>query len=111
MLVSGACMRFSVGVNKIHPFALYVATAGIVALSVPNLFAAGETPPNIPRFSIENMDRSVEPADDFYHFATGNWIKKNPVPSDKSRWSGFEELQERNWQLIHEILEATAADR
>src|SRR5438067_3454956 len=64
----------------------------------------------VPRFSIEYMDRSVEPASDFYHFAAGNWIKNNPVPADKSRWSGFEELQERNWQLIREILESAAVD-
>lgn len=54
------------------------------------------------------MDRSVDPAVDFYRFAAGNWLKKNPVPADKSRWSGFEELQERNWKLIHQILEESA---
>lgn len=56
------------------------------------------------------MDRSVEPGADFYRFAAGNWIKDNPVPADKSRWSGFEELQERNWRLIRDILEVSAAD-
>jgi len=54
---------------------------------------------------MENLDRSVDPAADFYHFAAGTWLKNNPVPSDKSRWSGFEELQERNWRLIHDILD------
>jgi predicted metalloendopeptidase len=53
------------------------------------------------------MDQSVRPGTDFYHYADGNWIKNNPVPADKSRWGGFAELQERNWFLIHQILEAT----
>jgi putative endopeptidase len=55
------------------------------------------------------MDRSVVPSVDFYHFAAGTWLKNNPVPADKSRWSGFEELQERNWRLIRQILEDSAA--
>src|SRR3954469_6308608 len=73
-----------------------------------NLYAEGEL--RIPRFSVENMDRTVEPGKDFYHYAAGTWLKNNPVPADKSRWSGFEELSERNWKLIRNILEATAAD-
>src|SRR5689334_14700438 len=57
------------------------------------------------------MDREVQPADDFYRFAAGTWLKRNPVPADKTRWSGFEELRERNWVLIREILESAEADR
>jgi len=72
---------------------------------------AAEPVPRVPRFSVEYLDRSVEPSSDFYRFAAGNWTKNNPVPSDKSRWSGFDELQERNWKLIREILEAAAADK
>jgi len=67
---------------------------------------AADAPP-IPRFSTDYMDKSVEPAADFYHYAAGTWIKKNPVPADKSRWASFSELQERNWHLIHEILDGT----
>src|SRR5262249_24748621 len=46
---------------------------------------------------------------DFYHYADGNWVKNNPVPADKSRWGGFAELQERNWFLVHGILNETIA--
>src|SRR5262245_42002555 len=60
--------------------------------------------PKVPRFSIEYMDKSVEPGADFFKFAAGTWIKTNPVPADKARWNAFNELQERNWYLIREIL-------
>lgn len=65
----------------------------------------------IPRFSVEYMDTTVLPGADFFRYAAGSWLKANPVPEDKSRWSGFEELQERNWQLIHSILDDCQAGR
>src|ERR1039457_2608803 len=71
--------------------------------------AAPETAPRIPRFSIDYMDKAVDPASDFFHYVAGNWLKANPVPADKSRWGAFIELQERNWFLIHQILDDIAA--
>ncbi len=89
---------------------LLVAALSVVPVFGANVRADGP-PPKVPRFSVQNMDPSVDPGGDFYRYAAGNWIKSNPVPSDKSRWSGFEELQERNWQLIRGILESSAEDR
>ena len=88
----------------------------IVATSF-NTLAAGPSPatppvaeaaPKVPAFSVDYMDRSIAADVDFYHYAAGQWLKNNPVPPDKSRWSAFSELAERNWYLIHEILDAAA---
>src|ERR1017187_2666475 len=88
---------------------LQFVVAGFTAVaadeSTTNLSVA---PPRVPAFSVDYMDRSVNPGADFYHFADGQWIKNNPVPPDKSRWAAFTELAERNWYLIHEILDAAA---
>ena len=62
----------------------------------------------MPAFSVNYMNRSVDPNTNFYLFADGQWLKNNPVPPDKSRWASFTELAERNWYLIHEILDAAA---
>jgi putative endopeptidase len=81
----------------------------LFAICTTATLLADNTVVKAPRFSVENMDRSVDPATDFYHFASGGWLKHNPVPDDKSRWAGFDELQERNWQLIRNLLEESAS--
>jgi putative endopeptidase len=63
--------------------------------------------PPVPRFSVKYMDASVNPGTDFFRYACGDWLSNNPVPADKSRWGAFEELNERNLQLIHGILLST----
>ena len=88
---------------------LFGCLAAATSLSLAeDVFSLGEAPPKVPRFSVLNMDRSVVPGNDFYHFADGTWLKENPVPEDKSRWAGFDELQQRNWFLIHDLLEKAA---
>src|SRR5258706_1436509 len=86
------------------PFLIALAGSSLIPF---NSSQAAEQVPKVPRFSIEYMDQSVAPEADFFHYAAGTWIKNNPVPQDKSRWASFTELQERNWFLIHEILEST----
>jgi putative endopeptidase len=34
---------------------------------------------------VANMDRSVKPGDDFYHYANGGWIKRSKLPPDRAR--------------------------
>ncbi len=55
-----------------------------------------------------NMDVSVKPGDDFYRYANGAWIKKNPVPSSKTRWSTFAVLAEEASTSLRMLLEDAA---
>ncbi|MFZ0699600.1 MAG: M13 family metallopeptidase [Thermoplasmata archaeon] len=64
-----------------------------------------------PQFSTDYMDRSADPSQDFYRFATGQWLDRNPVPADKSRWSAFDELFERNLRQVRGLLEEAASGR
>ena len=55
-----------------------------------------------------NMDTSVKPGDDFYHYANGGWLKNTPIPASESRWGAFSEVLDRNQQVLHGILEEAA---
>lgn len=65
--------------------------------------------PTPPRFSVALMDTNTSPRTDFAKYAFGRWLQDNPIPSDKSRWGGFDELAQFNWAALKDILETTAA--
>jgi putative endopeptidase len=54
------------------------------------------------------MDRTVNPCQDFYKFACGNWMKENPIPTQYAVWGRFQQLADRNQEILHQILEDSA---
>ena len=59
----------------------------------------------------DTMDPSVRPCDDFWQYANGAWLRNTQIPADETTWGGFSEVRERNLAVLHEILEAAAAER
>lgn len=53
---------------------------------------------------LTNMDNSVRPQDDFFQYACGGWMKKNPLPAAYSRYGSFDVLGEDNSKRINGIL-------
>jgi len=58
-----------------------------------------------------NMDTSVKPADDFFVYANGAWIKRTEIPPEYSRWGSFNQLIERNNDALHAIAEKAATTK
>ncbi|WP_407427501.1 M13 family metallopeptidase [Arcticibacter sp.] len=58
-----------------------------------------------------NMDLSVKPGDDFYEYASGTWIKNNPVPAKETRWGSFNVLRDFNINAVKNIIEEAAANK
>ena len=71
--------------------------------------AADEYKTNERGLDRRNLDLTAEPCDDFYQFANGGWLARNPIPEEQSTWGMSSELRERNYEVLREILEAAAA--
>ena len=88
---------------------LPVFAAGLALCSLPARAADDAALAVPPPFDSANLDRSVKPSDDFYHFANGTWLKDHPIPADQTRWGSFQLLDERNKAAVHAILDECAA--
>ena len=53
---------------------------------------------------VTNFNQNVRPGDDFFEYACGGWMKKNPLPAAYSRYGSFDQLQESNDKRINGIL-------
>lgn len=57
-----------------------------------------------------NLDTTINPADDFFDYANGGWIKANPIPGDQSRWGIGGLVVEENRNRLRSLAEKAAAE-
>lgn len=51
-----------------------------------------------------NLDTSVKPGNDFYHYAAGGWLKAHPLDAEHSDNGAFTDLYEQNQKRIQDII-------
>ena len=54
--------------------------------------------------SMADLDTSVNPADDFYQYATGGWQKNNPLPDEESRYGSFDVLAKETNKKVNDLI-------
>jgi putative endopeptidase len=69
---------------------------------------AGGPAGNAKVLDASNLDPTCKACDDFYQFANGGWVKKNPIPPGRASWGAGNELSEQNRTVLTAILEDAA---
>ena len=55
--------------------------------------------------NLDFLDRTTDPAEDFYLFVNGGWLNRTEIPSDRSSWGSFHELSKETDRKVLEILD------
>ena len=58
--------------------------------------------------SLEYMDTSVRPGDDFFSYVNGKWIAETEIPADKASYGGFAILADEAQENLRVIIEESA---
>lgn len=56
--------------------------------------------------SIEDMDTTATPQNDFYKYACGGWMSRNPLDAEHSRFGTFDKLHEENRETIKALIDS-----
>ncbi len=67
--------------------------------------ACSNPKPAVHDILISDMDSTVKPGDDFFAYANGGWMKKNPIPGDETAWGIGELVQKELYVKLQKINE------
>ena len=87
--------------------------SGLLIISLTLIIGCNQMKENkdVEGLDLSNIDSTVSPQNDFYDYAVGNWLKNNKIPDEYSRWGSFEMLAERNYEVLHKILDSASSDK
>jgi putative endopeptidase len=78
---------------------------GVVALALAASCQPIQEKPAKDDALASHLDTTVNPANDFFDYANGGWIKRNPIPGDESNWGVGELVQKELYEKLRTINE------
>lgn len=73
------------------------------------MFSCGQAEQQKSGLRLENLDTTVNPADDFYQFACGGWMRNTPLPDEYSRFGSFDKIANDNREQINVLISELAS--
>lgn len=75
------------------------------AIFVGNVLA-GDPPADKQKKAIDvaDMDLTVKPGNDFFSYANGGWLQKNPIPDQYTSYGAFTVLYEENRKALQDLV-------
>jgi putative endopeptidase len=61
-----------------------------------------------PDILVADMDTSINPGDDFFAYANGGWLKRNPIPASESAWGIGNVVRDELYEQLRTISESAA---
>ena len=83
---------------------LVLVTASTLSFADTSKLFATSSLPDKPGVDTGYFDTKAAPCDDFYRYATGHWQDASAIPKDKARWGAFDQIGERNREVMKSIL-------
>jgi putative endopeptidase len=87
---------------------LSLLVTGTLILTLVSCKTKSKSENNKPDVLGVNLDTTINPADDFFMYANGGWIRNNPIPNEQSSWGIGNLVVEENLKRLREISEKAA---
>lgn len=99
------CLVFKVkAITKMKKTNMFpLLAASVVALAGCN--APKQEVAKVAAIDRANLDTTMAPGTDFYQYACGGWIARNPLKPEYSRFATFDLVREKNQQQMRELIE------
>ena len=91
---------------RLNRVCFHVAALCVIAGLAPAAQAADKAEPATSRdFLQANMDPAVDPGVDFFEYANGGWLARNPIPASESSWGIGNVVDEQLYVSLRSINE------
>lgn len=74
-----------------------------IIIPMMTMVSCSQKQASVPAIDPTDFDTTVSPAEDFYAYVNGGWMKKNPLKAEYARFGSFDVLSENNQIRLNDL--------